>query len=96
MNPDNIVGMIYAKDFLKFRDHELSQIKVHQILRSVLIVKPGRKISLLLKELQQKKINISVVVDDTKIVIGLLSIEDILEELVGEIFDEYDISPEYS
>ncbi len=82
--------MIYAKDFLKFRDYELSQIKVHQILRPILIVIAGRKISPLLKELQQKKINISVVVDDSKKVIGLVSIEDILEELVGEIFDEYD------
>lgn len=88
--PDNVIGMVYAKDFLKFRDNELGQIKVHQILRPVLIVKAGRKISPLLKELQQKKINISVIVDDNMKVIGLVSIEDILEELVGEIFDEYD------
>jgi CBS domain containing-hemolysin-like protein len=88
---DDVVGMIYAKDFLKFRDYELSKIKAHKILRPILIVKAERKISPLLKELQQKKINISVVVDDNKKVIGLISIEDILEELVGEIFDEYDI-----
>jgi CBS domain containing-hemolysin-like protein len=44
-----------------------------------------------LQLLQLKKMNISVVVDDNKKVIGLISIEDILEELVGEIFDEYDI-----
>ncbi len=87
---DYVVGMIYAKDFLKFRDYELSKIKVQKILRPIQIVKEGRKISPLLKELQQKKINISVVVDDNKKVIGLISIEDILEELVGEIFDEYD------
>lgn len=87
---DNVVGMIYAKDFLKFRDYELDRIKVHQILRPVLLVKAGRKISSILKELQQKKINVSVVVDESKVT-GLLSIEDILEELVGEIFDEYDI-----
>lgn len=53
--PDDIVGMIYAKDFLKFRDYELSKIKVQKILRPILIVKAGRKISPLLKELQQKK-----------------------------------------
>jgi len=88
--PDDIIGMVYAKDFLKFRDNELNQIKVQQIVRPVMIVKAGRKISPLLKELQQKKINISVIVDDNKKVIGLVSIEDILEELVGEIFDEYD------
>lgn len=88
---DNITGMVYAKDFLKFSDHELSWIKVHQVLRPTLVVRGGRKIYPILKELQQKKMNISVVVDDNKKVIGLVSIEDILEELVGEIFDEYDV-----
>ncbi|NJD77148.1 MAG: HlyC/CorC family transporter [Candidatus Methanoperedens sp.] len=88
---DNITGMIYAKDFLKFRDFELSRIKVYQILRPLLIVKAGREISSILKELQQKKMSISIVMDNNMKVIGLVSIEDILEELVGEIFDEYDV-----
>lgn len=88
---DNIIGMIYAKDFLKFKDYELNRIQIHQVLRPILIVKARRKIYPILKELQQKKMNISVVVDDNNKVIGLVSIEDILEELVGEIFDEYDI-----
>jgi putative hemolysin len=88
---DNIIGMIYAKDFLKFRDYEFRKIKVNQILRPVLTVKAGRKISSIIKELQQKKMNISVVADENMKIIGLVSIEDILEELVGEIFDEYDI-----
>ena len=88
---DNIIGMIYAKDFLKFRDSDLPRVKVHQILRPLLIVRAGREISSVLKELQQKKMNISVVVDSNMKVIGLVSLEDILEELVGEIFDEYDV-----
>lgn len=87
---DNITGMVYAKDFLKFRDRDMERVKVHQILRPVLIVKEERKISSILKELQQKKINISVVVNENKKVMGLVSVEDILEELVGDIFDEYD------
>ncbi|MCZ7400726.1 MAG: hemolysin family protein [Candidatus Methanoperedens sp.] len=90
---DNMVGMIYAKDLLKFRDYELGKIKVFQILRPLLVVKAGREISVILKELQQKKMNISVVVDNNMKVIGLVSIEDILEELVGEIYDEYDVEP---
>jgi CBS domain containing-hemolysin-like protein len=90
-NFDNIIGMIYAKDFLKFRDYELSRARVNEILRPILIVKAGRKLSSMLRELQQKKINITVVVDDNMKVLGLVSIEDILEELVGEIFDEYDV-----
>jgi CBS domain containing-hemolysin-like protein len=88
---DNIVGMIYAKDFLKFKDYELNKIKVFQILRPLLLVKAGKDISSLLKDLQKKKLNIAIVLDSNSKVIGLVSIEDILEELVGEIFDEYDV-----
>jgi len=88
---DNIVGMIYAKDLLKFRTYELHKMKVFQVLRPLIVVKAGREISAILKELQQKKMNISIVVDNNMKVIGLVSIEDILEELVGEIFDEYDV-----
>ena len=91
---DNITGMIYAKDFLKFRDNELGRTKVHEILRPLLIVKAGQGISSVMKELQQKNMAISIVVDNNMKVIGLVSIEDILEELVGEIFDEYDVEAE--
>lgn len=93
---DNIIGMIYAKDFLKFRDYELGRIKVQEILRPLLIVKAGQEISSVMKELQHKKMAISIVVDNNMKVIGLVSIEDILEELVGEIFDEYDVEAEKS
>jgi Mg2+/Co2+ transporter CorB len=88
---DNIMGMIYAKDLLKFRTQDLSRIKVMQILRPLLIVKAGRDISSILRELQQKKMNLAIVIDNNMRVMGLVSIEDILEELVGEIFDESDV-----
>jgi len=87
---DNIVGMIHAKDFLKFRTYDLPKTKVFQLLRPLQVVKAGKNIPSVLKELQQKKMGISIVVDNNMRVIGLVSIEDILEELVGEIFDEYD------
>jgi CBS domain containing-hemolysin-like protein len=90
---DNIVGMIYAKDFLKFRTQDLSGIKVMHILRPLLVVKAGRDISSILKELQQKKMNLAIVIDNSMKVMGLVSIEDIIEEIVGEIFDEYDVEP---
>jgi len=88
---DNMVGMIYAKDLLKFRDYELNRIKVFEILRPLLVVKAGTEISSLLKDLQHKKMNIAIVIDNNMKVMGLVSIEDIVEELVGEIFDEYDM-----
>jgi putative hemolysin len=91
---DNIIGMVYAKDFLRFKDHDLKMIKAYEILRPILMVKAWRKINSILKELQLKKMTISIVVDENKKVLGLISIEDILEELVGEIFDEYEIGTE--
>lgn len=91
---DTVIGMIYAKDFLKFRDNDLARTRVYEILRPILIVKAGRGISSVMKELQLKKMAISIVVDSNMKVIGLVSIEDILEELVGEIFDEYDAEAE--
>ncbi len=90
-NFDNIIGMIYAKDLLRFKDDELSRIKSGEILRPIMFVRAERKISSIFKELQQKKLSIAIVVDRNNIVVGLLSLEDILEELVGEIFDEYDV-----
>lgn len=88
---DNIIGMIYAKDLLKFRSYDLHKMHVFQVLRPMLVVRSGKEISAILKELQQKKMNIAIVVDKKMKVLGLVSIEDIVEELVGEIFDEYDV-----
>jgi CBS domain containing-hemolysin-like protein len=91
---DDFIGMIYAKDFLKFNDYELKKTRVHEILRPITKVKPERKISSILKELQYKKHSIAIVVGENMKAIGLVSMEDILEELVGEIFDEYDAEEE--
>jgi len=88
---DNIIGMIYAKDLLKYRYEELEGMNVEEILRPILTVRSDRKIASIFKELQFKKIQIAVVVDENKNVVGLLSMEDIIEEIVGEILDEYDI-----
>lgn len=88
---DNIIGMIYAKDLLKFTDDQIRKTTAYEILRPILKVKKDRKIAYILKELQIKNIQIAVVMNENNNVVGLLSIEDILEEIVGEIHDEYDI-----
>lgn len=93
-SPDNVVGMIYAKDLLRFRDSDLAATTVEEILRPIPIVDSRRKIATIFRELQTNKMQIAVVMGngetDGKIV-GILSIEDILEEIVGEIHDEYDV-----
>ena len=90
-NFDNVIGMIFAKDLLKYRDEELEGMSVEEILRPILTVRSERKIASVFKELQFRKIQIAVVVDENQNVVGLLSMEDIIEEIVGEILDEYDI-----
>jgi putative hemolysin len=90
-NPDNIIGMIYAKDLLKHSDAELTIIQAQDILRPILTVVSDRKIGSIFRELQSKKIQIAVVMDEHQKVVGLLSIEDIVEEIVGDILDEYDV-----
>ena len=90
-NFDNIIGLIFAKDLLKYNDAEIKRKTANEILRPILIVRNDRKIASIFKELQSRNIQITVVIDENNKVVGLLSIEDILEEIVGEILDEYDI-----
>ena len=87
-NIDHIVGIIYQKDFHNYvynTDREISEI-----IRPTLYVPQNKKIGPLLKELQQKKLHIAVVLDEYGGTIGIVTLEDILEELVGEIWDEHD------
>lgn len=85
---DHIVGIIYQKDFHNYVYH--TEKPVSDIIRPALFVPKSKKISILLKELQQKKLHIAVVLDEFGGTIGIITLEDILEELVGEIWDEHD------
>jgi len=90
---DHIIGIIYQKDFYHYAYHADKEIA--EIIRPALFVPKNKKIGKLLKELQQKKIHIAVVLDEYGGTVGIITLEDILEELVGEIWDEYDeVSPE--
>ena len=86
---DNVVGVLYLKDILiRLRHNE--PIKISSIMRSVLIVPETKRIAPLMKEFQLKHQQIAVVVDEYGGTQGIVTMEDILEELVGEIQDEYD------
>ncbi len=87
--PDQIIGMIYAKDLLKVT-HQKGQEPWINYIRPPFYVPQNKKIKDLLKAMQAQKIQMAFVVDEYGSVMGLLTIEDILEELVGEIQDEYD------
>jgi len=89
-NIDNIIGVLYAKDLLQYFFSESKNINIQQILREPLFVPEAKKISDLLREFKDKKIHIAFVVDEYGGFSGIVCLEDILEEIVGEIRDEYD------
>jgi len=86
---DNIAGMLYAKDLLRYWP-DSGNLKLSDILRDVYYIPETKTVDDLLQELQRRKVHIAVVVDEYGGVAGLVTIEDILEEIVGEIQDEYD------
>lgn len=85
-NIDNVIGVIYAKDIILQPDKKT----INSMLRPILYVTENLKIQSLMNQFKSKKIQISVVVDEYGGTAGLLTLEDILEELVGDIMDEYD------
>ncbi len=85
---DNIVGFLYYKDFFNFELREGDNIK--EILKPIIYVPKTQKISDLLKYLQQKQLHLAVVMDEYGSTAGIVTLEDILEEIVGEIWDEHD------
>lgn len=85
---DHIMGIIYQKDFYNKIYNKSDEIS--SIIRPTLFITQSKKIGELLKELQKEKLHIAVVVDEYGGTVGLVTLEDILEELVGEIWDEHD------
>jgi CBS domain containing-hemolysin-like protein len=88
---DNIVGILYAKDLLRYWRGDTTHLRLGDILRPVYYIPETKKVDELLQELQLRKVHIALVVDEYGGTAGLVTIEDILEEIVGEIQDEYDI-----
>ncbi|MDQ7839190.1 MAG: hemolysin family protein [Thermodesulfobacteriota bacterium] len=89
---DHIVGIVHAKDILKFWKKTGEETGMKDILRPAYFIPETRRVEELLKEFKAKKSHMAIVIDEYGTTAGLLTIEDILEEIVGEIQDEYDIS----
>ena len=87
---DEIVGILYAKDLLPFVIGSTRTLPTMQLLRPVYVVPESKRLDDLLAELRRNRVHIAVVADEYGGTAGLVTIEDILEEIVGEIHDEYD------
>ena len=85
---DNIHGIVYYKDF--FSDAFTTKIAISEIVKPVMYVTKTQKINDLLKDLQEKQMHLAVVTDEYGSTAGIVTLEDILEEIVGEIWDEHD------
>jgi CBS domain containing-hemolysin-like protein len=89
-NIDNIIGMLYAKDLLPYLVGEDRPPSIRSLLRTPLFVPESMLVDDLLRSLQRRRVHIAVVLDEHGGTAGLVTIEDLLEEIVGEIQDEYD------
>ncbi len=87
---DSITGILYVKDLLQYLD-EGDSFKWQKLLRTPFFVPENKKIDELLKEFQSKKIHLSIVVDEYGGTSGIVTLEDVIEEIVGEINDEFDV-----
>ncbi|MFZ4773026.1 MAG: hemolysin family protein [Chlamydiia bacterium] len=86
---DDIVGVVHFKDLFS-KLYEKREGTLKELVRPVLFAPETKKISILLKEFQKKQIHMAIIVDEYGGTEGLITVEDILEEIVGDIFDEYD------
>lgn len=88
-NPDNIVGFIYQKDLFSLM-HEKQTDKLRDCMRPVVFVPETKKINQLLREFLKTRRHLAIAIDEYGVVVGLVTLEDVLEEIVGEIRDEHE------
>ncbi|MCL6518809.1 MAG: hemolysin family protein [Armatimonadetes bacterium] len=88
---DNIVGVVHAKDLLRALHENGKKVNIRELMRPPYIVPENKKVDELLAEFKKSKIQMAIVVDEYGGTAGLVTIEDILEEIVGDIMDEYDV-----
>ena len=84
---DNIEGILHAKDLLKFLREDAEEFELSKLLRPVVIVPESKRVDRMLKDFRSERFHMAIVVDEFGAVSGLVTIEDILEQIVGDIED---------
>src|SRR5580658_45584 len=101
--PDHIVGIVYSKDIsrlmhfrasarTRFADAPFTELRLRQVMREVLVVPETKPVLDLLQEFQQRRRHLAIVVDEFGTTVGLVTVEDAIEQLVGEVEDEFDVA----
>lgn len=88
---DHVFGFLYAKDLLRCFQNDQHDVPITSLLRPAYFVPVSKKVNALLREMQKQHVHVAIVVDEYGGTAGLVTIEDIIEEIVGEIQDEYDV-----
>jgi CBS domain containing-hemolysin-like protein len=92
---DNIIGLLYAKDLLREWGKEASEIQLARLMRPPFFIPETKNFEELLQDFKRKRVHIAIVMDEYGGTSGLITIEDILEQIVGDIQDEYDTEEEW-
>jgi CBS domain containing-hemolysin-like protein len=88
---DDVVGIVYAKDLMRAASEDRDAQPISALRREAMFVPETKKVAELMREMQAKKQHMAIVVDEYGGTAGLVTLEDLIEELVGEIVDEYDV-----
>ncbi len=91
-NPDEIIGILLAKDLLRYLFKDDKKFKIQDVMRPAIFIPESKRIDTLLDEFRLNRNHMAIVVDEYGGIAGLVTIEDVLEEIVGEIEDEFDVA----
>ena len=87
---DNVVGILYVKDLLIYIRGNRTDVRIAEMMRKPYLIPESKRLDALLREFQRRRVHLAVVVDEYGGVSGIVALEDIIEEIVGDIQDEYD------
>ncbi len=91
---NELIGILHAKDLLRYRMEDAPSFDLHDIIRAAAFVPESKRLDLLLREFRSNRNHMALVVDEYGSTIGFITIEDIIEQIIGDIEDEFDIDDE--
>lgn len=93
-NSDEIIGILHAKDLLRFQDNRQLEFDLYDLLRQPTFVPESKRLVALLSEFRKTRNHMAIVVDEYAAISGLITLEDIIEQIIGDIEDEFDVDEE--